>query len=177
MATPFIGLIVGARTRTLYAVLNPDNEKEIDNPRHLLTMAADFDIKEPIAMLRIEHGAFEIAESLEDIDTIIDAYYGDRVTRQSRVKAAHSAEPLVGVIIGTATRAVYMLHSFTNNADLDNPRLLLTQNDKKEPVTMITLSRGTDADELNFNEVSDLINTWYAQTSRVYTGKEYLDPV
>lgn len=35
MATEFIGLIVGADTRTVYSLVNPDDDADLDDPRHL----------------------------------------------------------------------------------------------------------------------------------------------
>lgn len=72
MPSQYIGLIVGAQTRRVYAVVNPEFDIELDNPRHLLLQNEQ---KEGVTMIKAERGAYEAALSLADIDTIVNTWY------------------------------------------------------------------------------------------------------
>ena len=72
MPSQYIGLIVGTTTRRVYAVLNPDKDEDLDNPRHLLLQNEE---KEPIRMEKIDRGAYEICMTPEEVDAVIHAYY------------------------------------------------------------------------------------------------------
>jgi hypothetical protein len=48
-----IGLICGALTGHVFAVINPDEDEELDDPRWLL-MQIDSERREPLLMLRVD---------------------------------------------------------------------------------------------------------------------------
>ena len=47
-----VGLICGAITGQIYAVINPDDDSELDNPRWLL-IQVQTDQREPVLLLRV----------------------------------------------------------------------------------------------------------------------------
>lgn len=55
MAANFIGVVRGANTGIVYAVINPDDDVELDNPRHLLLQN---EAKEPVTLLRVPRGDY-----------------------------------------------------------------------------------------------------------------------
>lgn len=52
MATQ-VGLVTGATTGKVWAVINPDDDSELDNPRYLLIQIAEA-LREPLVMVKIE---------------------------------------------------------------------------------------------------------------------------
>lgn len=88
MASEFIGAIVGAVSGTVYAVINPDEDAELDNPRLLLLQAHPETLppydeekdeqpppipgeREPMAMVRIPRGDYMAALTMQDVADII----------------------------------------------------------------------------------------------------------
>lgn len=49
----FVGLVCGALTGKVYAVINPDEDEELDNPRWLL-IKIEQGQREPILLVKIE---------------------------------------------------------------------------------------------------------------------------
>lgn len=47
-----VGLVCGAATGTVYAVINPDDDAELDNPRWLLIKIAAAQ-REPLALVKV----------------------------------------------------------------------------------------------------------------------------
>lgn len=47
-----VGLVCGASTGTVYAVINPDDDSELDNPRWLLIKVA-LALREPLAFVKV----------------------------------------------------------------------------------------------------------------------------
>lgn len=66
MATQ-VGLVTGATTGKVWAVINPDDDTELDNPRFLLIQIAEA-VREPLVMVKValtEYMAFEQPSDLE----------------------------------------------------------------------------------------------------------------
>lgn len=66
MATQ-VGLVTGATTGKVWAVINPDDDMELDNPRFLLIQIAEA-AREPLVMVKvalIDYMAFEQPSDLE----------------------------------------------------------------------------------------------------------------
>lgn len=70
MASQFIGAIVGSVTGNVYAIINPDEDSELDNPRHLLLQAGTED-REPMLMVRIARGDYMGALSMDDVAALV----------------------------------------------------------------------------------------------------------
>jgi hypothetical protein len=101
MAKEFIGVIIGANSGQIYAVINPDDDSELDNPRLLLLqggppqykladmsnltrvddridvpalfeMAPDQPVtREPMRMVKVSRGDYMVALSMQDVTRII----------------------------------------------------------------------------------------------------------
>lgn len=69
----FIGVIRGATTGRIYAVINPDDDSELGNPRHLLLRAADV---EPIEMVKVPRGEYMSALSTEQLAELVKRLSG-----------------------------------------------------------------------------------------------------
>lgn len=67
MAADNIGVICGAVTGMVYAVINPDDDSELDNPRLLLLQAG----AEPMTLVRVPRGKYMGALSMDDIAAIV----------------------------------------------------------------------------------------------------------
>lgn len=65
----FIGVIVGGETGQIYAVVNPDDDAELDNPRLLLLRVAG---GEPMRMVRVPRGDYMGALSMEDVAKLVE---------------------------------------------------------------------------------------------------------
>jgi hypothetical protein len=88
------------------------------------------------------------------------------------------SEPLsefIGLIVGWTTRTVYAVINPRSDHELDNPRHLLLQNDKHEPVRMVKVARGKYEESMSMDDVNALISAWYVETSEVYRGPEYIE--
>ena len=81
----------------------------------------------------------------------------------------------IGLIVGTTTRSVYAVVNPEHNDELDNPKHLLLRNELREPVQMVKVERGAMEACMTPEDVETLINQWYATTSRVQEGVEYID--
>lgn len=77
MAEPsrYIGLIVGAMTRTVYSVFNPDDDSQLDNPQLLLLTNEE---REPVQMVKVERGAYATCMSPDDLYKLLEEYYASR---------------------------------------------------------------------------------------------------
>ena len=78
MARDFIGVIRNANTGQIYAVINPDDDSEIGNPRLLLLKAT-----EAIEMLRVPRSVYESYGSMDH-----------RLTRILRTLTSHAPDIL-----------------------------------------------------------------------------------
>lgn len=67
--SPSIGVLIGAISRRVYAVINPDDEAELDNPRWLLIQN---DEKEPVVLLRIARDDYMAATSIEEVAALVE---------------------------------------------------------------------------------------------------------
>ena len=67
--SPFIGLVVGVYTERVYGLNNPDRDEDLDLPLSVDSGG------EPVVMLRIERGAYDMNMSVEDVETFITEYY------------------------------------------------------------------------------------------------------
>lgn len=68
MASKFIGVIREALTGTIMAVVNPDSDAELDNPRLLLLKGAG---PEAMQMVKVPRGAYEGALSMDDVARLV----------------------------------------------------------------------------------------------------------
>lgn len=70
MASNFVGAVIGVNTRTPYAVINTDDDGELDNPKYLLPAIPRF---EPLRMLRIPRNSYEASvKTPHDLVHMID---------------------------------------------------------------------------------------------------------
>ena len=69
MARDFIGVIRNANTGQIYAVINPDDDSEIGNPRLLLLKRAG--ATEAIEMLRVPRSIYESYTSMDQVDAYL----------------------------------------------------------------------------------------------------------
>jgi hypothetical protein len=89
MASELIGLIVGYTTGIVHAVINPDDDAELDNPRWLLhqvkpdppedTPPTDGDDQltyEPMTMVTVPRGEYMGALSMADVAELAQKYSG-----------------------------------------------------------------------------------------------------
>jgi hypothetical protein len=159
----FIGLVIGTQTHTVYAVLNPKDDAELGSPRHVATFQGDYHTDEPVELAKVERNTVETATSISALEAMIDARYGSSGERALRPKAADSLEPMVGMVVGTTSRMVYTLTNPTENAELDNPRLLLVQGEEPEPMMMVIVPRGAHSAEMTPDDVVARITQWYAE--------------
>lgn len=67
MAQDFIGVIVGANSGTPVAVINPDDDSELDNPRLLLIQGSE----EPLAMVKVPRGDYLGAMSMDQVAELV----------------------------------------------------------------------------------------------------------
>jgi len=65
----FIGAVVGANTGHVYAIVNPDNDSELDSPRFMLIRGTH---TEPVMMVRIPRNEYTSALSMDDVARIIE---------------------------------------------------------------------------------------------------------
>lgn len=65
----YIGVLRNALTGKVYAVIDPDDDKELDNPRFLMLKSAD---KEPIEMVKVPRGKYMTALTMEQLSAVID---------------------------------------------------------------------------------------------------------
>lgn len=65
MATQ-VGLVCGAETGTVFAVINPDEDSELDNPRWLLIQIA-IALREPLTLAKVGMDEYMICKSPEQV--------------------------------------------------------------------------------------------------------------
>jgi hypothetical protein len=70
MAKDFIGVLVSADTDLTYAVINPDDDSELDNPRWLLLRGEKSDA---LRMVKVPRDQYMGAQSMDDLARIIAA--------------------------------------------------------------------------------------------------------
>lgn len=73
MAAEYIGVICGALSGRAYAVINPDDDGELDNPRLLLLkiLTENPDQREPLAMVRVPRREYQSCLSMDDVMQIV----------------------------------------------------------------------------------------------------------
>jgi hypothetical protein len=71
------------------------------------------------------------------------------------------ASKFIGLICGALTNRVYAVHNPDHDSELDNPRLLLIQNEEKEPVQMIKVERGKYMAALTPDHVQEIVDEHY----------------
>lgn len=67
MAQAFIGVIIGLNTGTPVAVINPDDDSELDNPRLLLMQGSG----EPLMMVKVPRGDYLGAMSMQQVSELV----------------------------------------------------------------------------------------------------------
>lgn len=70
MSQDYIGVIISANSRTIVAVINPDDDKELDNPRLLLIQGT----REPLMMVKVPRGDYDKALSMEDVARLVETF-------------------------------------------------------------------------------------------------------
>jgi hypothetical protein len=64
----YIGVIISANSNTIVAVINPDDDVELDNPRLLLIQGT----KEPLMMVKVPRGDYMGAMSMEQLAELVE---------------------------------------------------------------------------------------------------------
>lgn len=67
MAAKFIGVIRSATTGDILAVINPDDDSELDNPRWLLLRT----VTDVIEMVKVPRGDYNKALSMDDVAKLV----------------------------------------------------------------------------------------------------------
>lgn len=67
MAQEFIGVIVTAYSGTPIAIINPDDDSELDNPRLLLIQGTN----EPLTMVKVPRGDYMGALSMDQVAELV----------------------------------------------------------------------------------------------------------
>lgn len=82
MAQEFIGVIIAAATGTPVAVINPDDDRELDNPRLLLIQGTG----EPLMMVKVPRGDYMGMLSMQQVAELVERFrnrpghsYGEEV--------------------------------------------------------------------------------------------------
>ena len=73
MASAFIGIIVGANTGEVKAVINPNHDSELDNPRFLLLQGGEH---EPMRMIKTPRGEYMGALTMDDVAKLVTKHQG-----------------------------------------------------------------------------------------------------
>ena len=69
MASQLIGVLRGVISKRIYAVINPDDDAELDNPRFLLIQNEE---KEPVALIRVSRDDYMGALTMEHVAEIVE---------------------------------------------------------------------------------------------------------
>ena len=69
MSSNFIGVIRNALTGEIYAVVNPDGDHELDDPKMLLLKRVG--VTEAVEMVKVPRAQFEQARSMDAVDEIV----------------------------------------------------------------------------------------------------------
>jgi len=67
----WIGVLRGVLSKRVYAVINPDEDTQLDNPRFLLIQNEEM---EPVRLVRIPRGDYMTATSMDDVARLSDAH-------------------------------------------------------------------------------------------------------
>lgn len=65
----WIGILIGVESRSIYAVINPDDDSELDSPRWWLIQN---ELKEPVRLIRIGREDYMAALSMDDVARIVE---------------------------------------------------------------------------------------------------------
>lgn len=71
MASEFIGVIRGAGSGMVYAIVNPDADAELDNPRLLLLRGTE---AEPMEMIKVPREEYMKAGSMDEVAALVARY-------------------------------------------------------------------------------------------------------
>jgi hypothetical protein len=66
----WIGVLRGVLSKRIYAVINPDDDVQLDNPRFLLIQNEEM---EPVRLIRIPREDYMTATSMDDVARLSDA--------------------------------------------------------------------------------------------------------
>jgi hypothetical protein len=66
----FIGVIRNAETKEIYAVVNPDQDHELDNPRWMLLKREG--VSEAIELIKVPRGEYMGAMSMGQLAELVD---------------------------------------------------------------------------------------------------------
>ena len=69
MASEWIGVVISAESGSIHAVINPDDDAELDNPRMWLIQN---DRKEAMKLIRVPRGDYMAALSLDDVAKLVE---------------------------------------------------------------------------------------------------------
>jgi hypothetical protein len=64
----WIGVLIGVESKRIYAVINPDDDTELDSPRWWLIQN---ELKEPVRLIRIGREDYMAALSMDDVAVIV----------------------------------------------------------------------------------------------------------
>lgn len=73
-----VGLICGAITGNIYAIINPDDDSELDNPRWLLIQVgvqSDAPEREPVMMVRMPMASYMACNSHDQVQSFATTAY------------------------------------------------------------------------------------------------------
>ena len=71
MESQWIGVLRGVLSKRVYAVINPDDDGQLDNPRFLLIQNEEM---EPVRLIRIPRGDYMAATSMDEVARLSDAH-------------------------------------------------------------------------------------------------------
>ena len=74
MASQYIGLVVGTRSKRVYGVINPEEDGELDNPRHLL-IQIEPKLREPVTMAKVDRDGYESCMTPDEVHVLVNAWY------------------------------------------------------------------------------------------------------
>ena len=70
MAQDFIGVIIAANSGTPIAVINPDDDSELDNPRLLLIQGTS----EPLIMVKVPRGDYMGLMTMQQVAELVERF-------------------------------------------------------------------------------------------------------
>ena len=64
----YVGIIMGSTSGKIYAVVNPDSDRELDDPKFLLMRS---DLVEPVEMQRVQRSEYMKLRSIHEVAALV----------------------------------------------------------------------------------------------------------